>query len=110
MKPDEVLWTNSMPCFIADESEIRIAEFGSSNIGRLKNIYRKGLRVRYGSIMQCVAGIHYNFSIDDNSLANFTGSLNKDTKSDIYLGLIRNFKRNFWFLLYFFGASPIFDN
>ena len=109
MKPDEVLWTNSMPCFIADESEIRIAEFGSSNIGRLKNIYRKGLRVRYGSIMQCVAGIHYNFSIDDNSLANFTGSLNKDTKSDIYLGLIRNFKRNFWFLLYFFGASPIFD-
>ena len=63
MKPDEVLWTNSMPCFIADESEIRIAEFGSSNIGRLKNIYRKGLRVRYGSIMQCVAGIHYNFCL-----------------------------------------------
>ena len=109
MESDEVLWSNSMPCFIGDESEIRIAEFGSSNIGKLKNIYRKGLRVRYGSIMQCVAGIHYNFSIDDDSLRLFTEDLNKGTKSDIYLGLIRNFKRNFWFLLYFFGASPIFD-
>ena len=109
MESDEVLWSNSMPCFIGDESEIRIAEYGSSNIGKLKNIYRKGLRVRYGSIMQCVAGIHYNFSIDDDSLRLFNKDLNKETKSDIYLGLIRNFKRNFWFLLYFFGASPIFD-
>ena len=109
MEPDEVLWSNSMPCLIDNESEIRVAEYGSSNIGKLKNIYRKGLRVRYGSIMQCVAGIHYNFSINDNSLELFTHNLNKDTKSDIYLGLIRNFKRNFWFLLYFFGASPIFD-
>ena len=109
MESDEVLWSNSMPCFIGDESEIRIAEFGSSNIGKLKNIYRKGLRVRYGSIMQCVAGIHYNFSIDDDSLRFFTKDLSRETKSDIYLGLIRNFKRNFWFLLYFFGASPIFD-
>ena len=109
MESDEVLWSNSMPCYIGDESEIRIAEYGSSNIGKLKNIYRKGLRVRYGSIMQCVAGIHYNFSIDNDSLRLFTKDLNKETKSDIYLGLIRNFKRNFWFLLYFFGASPIFD-
>ena len=109
MESDEVLWSNSMPCFIGDESEIRVAEYGSSNIGKLKNIYRKGLRVRYGSIMQCVAGIHYNFSIDDESLRLFNKDLNKETKSDIYLGLIRNFKRNFWFLLYFFGASPIFD-
>ena len=109
MESDEVLWSNSMPCFIGDESEIRVAEYGSSNIGKLKNIYRKGLRVRYGSIMQCVAGIHYNFSIDDDSLRLFNKDLNKETKSDIYLGLIRNFKRNFWFLLYFFGASPIFD-
>ena len=109
MESDEVLWSNSMPCFIGDESEIRVAEYGSSNIGKLKNIYRKGLRVRYGSIMQCVAGIHYNFSIDDNSLRLFNKDLDKKIKSDIYLGLIRNFKRNFWFLLYFFGASPIFD-
>ena len=109
MESDEVLWSNSMPCFIGDESEIRVAEYGSSNIGKLKNIYRKGLRVRYGSIMQCVAGIHYNFSIDDDSLRLFNKDLNKETKSDIYLGLIRNFKRNCWFLLYFFGASPIFD-
>ena len=109
MESDEVLWSNSMPCFIGDESEIRVAEYGSSNIGKLKNIYRKGLRVRYGSIMQCVAGIHYNFSIDDDSLRFINKDLNKETKSDIYLGLIRNFKRNFWFLLYFFGASPIFD-
>mgnify|MGYP005737543269 CR=1 FL=1 len=59
----EILWNFSMPCSFQNEQEIRIAEYGESNSGMLKHIYRKGLRLRYGSIMQCVSGIHYNFSI-----------------------------------------------
>ena len=50
-----------MPCELGDEKQIQIAEYGVSNTGRLKNIYRRGLRERYGSAMQCVSGIHYNF-------------------------------------------------
>ena len=57
----EVLWAYSMPCRIKNDKDINIAEYGSNDSGMLKHIYRKGLKVRYGSTMQCVSGIHYNF-------------------------------------------------
>ncbi|OQM34246.1 hypothetical protein AOQ89_02860 [bacterium endosymbiont of Pedicinus badii] len=57
----ESLWPVSMPCFIKKNS-IKIAEYGKSNIGIVKNLYRKGLKNRYGSFMQVISGIHYNFS------------------------------------------------
>ena len=34
-------------------------------IGQMKHIYRKGLSNRYGSYMQTISGIHYNFSLSD---------------------------------------------
>ena len=58
-----------MPCSIRDESKIRIANYGTSNSGKLKELYRIGLSYRYGSMMQCVSGIHYNFSLADSTLA-----------------------------------------
>ena len=64
---NECLWAYSMPCKITDEADINIAEYGSNDSGMLKHIYRKGLKVRYGSIMQCVSGRHSNFSFDDKS-------------------------------------------
>ena len=91
------------------EQEIRIAEYGESNSGMLKHIYRKGLRLRYGSIMQCVSGIHYNFSISHGSWKTLNKNLSQDFVNEKYLGAIRNIKRNFWFLLERFGASPIMD-
>ena len=44
---DEMLWNFSMPCAFTNEKEIRIAEYGNSNSGMLKHVYRKGLRLRY---------------------------------------------------------------
>ncbi len=105
----EILWNFSMPCSFHDEKEIRIAEYGESNSGMLKHIYRKGLRLRYGSIMQCVSGIHYNFSISHKSWKTLNDNLNQDYVNKKYLGAIRNVKRNFWFLLERFGASPIMN-
>ena len=104
---DELLWNFSMPCAFNAESEIRIAEYGSSNSGMLKHVYRKGLRLRYGSIMQCVSGIHFNFSISKNSWLAMNPHPSQAFIDDQYLGLIRNVKRNFWFLLEHFGASPV---
>ena len=49
---DEMLWTASMPCRIPAESEIPLAQYGTSNVGRMKNIYRRGLGYRYGRQMQ----------------------------------------------------------
>ena len=107
---DEFLWAHSMPCRIVKESDINIANYGSNNSGMLKHIYRKGLRVRYGSIMQCVSGIHYNFSIDEKSYCDLLGSAySQEAVNNLYLGLIRNFKRNFWFILAQLGASPVAD-
>jgi glutamate--cysteine ligase len=104
---DEILWNFSMPCAFNSPEEIRIAEYGSSNSGMLKHVYRKGLSLRYGSIMQCVSGIHFNFSVSKNSWLAIESNPTQEFISEKYLGLIRNVKRNSWFLLDQFGASPI---
>src|SRR5581483_2058385 len=49
---DELLWATSMPCFIEREEDIPIAQYGTSNVARMKNVYREGLAVRYGRMMQ----------------------------------------------------------
>ena len=63
---EERLWLNSMPCMIGlDDERIPLAQYGTSNIGRLKTLYRHGLGIRYGRKMQTIAGIHYNLSFPD---------------------------------------------
>ena len=57
--------------------------------------------------MQCVSGIHYNFSISQRSWQTLNKNLNQEFVNEKYLGAIRNIKRNFWFLLERLGASPI---
>ena len=44
---DELLWATSMPCAIDGDASIPLAQFGSSNVGRMKTIYRHGLGVRW---------------------------------------------------------------
>jgi glutamate--cysteine ligase len=53
---DELLWATSMPCAIKGDASIPIAQFGSSNVGRMKTVYRNGLGHRYGRVMQAIAG------------------------------------------------------
>ncbi|UZE96520.1 glutamate--cysteine ligase [Alkalimarinus alittae] len=111
---DEVLWSGSMPCKIDGNESIRIAEFGDSNLGKLKHVYRKGLDVRYGRVMQSIAGLHYNFSLPDAFWKEWQVVLGdkqtlQDFKSEQYFSLIRNFRRHSWLLMYLFGASPAVD-
>ncbi|MFN3579415.1 MAG: glutamate--cysteine ligase [Pseudomonas sp.] len=108
----ELLWTESMPCKLpAVDADIPIAWYGSSNIGMLKNVYRRGLAIRYGKAMQCIAGIHYNFSLPPQLWAvlqerDGDERSAQDYQSDRYMALIRNFRRYAWLLMYLFGASP----
>jgi len=106
LKNGEMLWPLSMPPKIEDESDINIATYGKSNMAKLKHVYRKGLAIRYGKTMQCVSGIHYNFSVSDKSLKQL-GYSSQNKKNKAYLNLIRNFKRLFWFVLIEFGRSPV---
>ena len=105
-----MLWPFSMPPEIKDESDINIGFYHKSNIGLLKHVYRRGLKVRYGPTMQCVSGMHYNFSIETKSLKIITKSNNQKDIDTAYLGLIRNFKRLFWFILMEFGQTNVVNN
>lgn len=111
LENDELLWVSSMPCPLDSDVEIPIAQFGDSNIGRMKTLYRHGLSNRYGSLMQVIAGLHYNFSMPESFWAPYQkicgheGSI-QDFRTEKYLHLIRNFHRYSWLLIYLFGASP----
>ena len=109
IEEDEMLWPFSMPPRIKNESDINLGYYHQSNIGLLKHVYRKGLKVRYGPAMQCVSGMHYNFSISPDSLSIFTQSYNQEIIDDAYLRLIRNFKRHYWFILSQFGQTNVVD-
>jgi glutamate--cysteine ligase len=108
---NERLWPASMPCALPADAEIPVARYGSTNSGIMKTIYRVGLGHRYGRSMQTIAGIHYNFSMPDNfwrelqAVEGDTQTL-QDFKTERYFALIRNFRRNFWLLVYLFGAAP----
>lgn len=108
---DEILWANSMPCLLEKESTIPIADYGSSNIGQMKRVYRKGLFHRYGSAMQVVSGIHFNFSLTDdffNTWKMGLGASEKldDFKSKRYMNAARNIHKNSWLIPFVFGSSP----
>jgi glutamate--cysteine ligase len=107
----EMLWSASMPCIVAGDAGIPVAQYGSSNVARMKTVYRYGLGHRYGRLMQAIAGIHYNFSMPETYWDLAWASAGRPGKradyiSERYLGLIRNFRRYSWLLIYLFGASP----
>ena len=90
---DEMLWVASMPCRLPADDAIPLGQYGSSNVGIAKTVYRAGLGHRYGRRMQTISGIHYNWSMPGVTTAQ-------------YFDLIRNFRRHSFLLLTLFGASP----
>lgn len=114
--PEEFVWPASMPAVLNGEKSIPIANFGTSHTGTMKHIYRQGLEVRYGRIMQSIAGIHYNFSLPDGlwtvlrTLEEAESTSLKDYRSASYFRLIRQFRRHSWLLMYLFGASSSVDD
>ena len=108
---DELLWATSMPCNLTGDAGIPVAHFGSSNVGRMKEVYRLGLGHRYGRMMQAISGVHFNYSFPKKLwpvLADAMQERNADQNfiSDRYFGLLRNYRRHGWLILYLFGNSP----
>lgn len=112
----ERLWPLSMPCMLdEDENNIPLAQYGTSNIGLFKTLYRRGLGVRYGRRMQTISGVHYNLSFPDQLFEalqieeqdeNLQALSAQDYRSHRYLGLIRNFIRLTPLVMFLLGASP----
>ncbi|VFP79938.1 glutamate--cysteine ligase [Candidatus Erwinia haradaeae] len=109
---EELMWPMSMPCKVHPDQEIQLAQYGSSYIGQMKTNYRQGLKNRYGSLIQIISGIHYNFSLPLSFWQEWAGIYNsydgKETISEGYLQIIRNYYRFGWVIPYLFGASPAF--
>ena len=111
---DELLWPASMPCIVASDDAVPIAQYGPSNEGRLRTIYRSGLGVRYGRAMQAIAGTHFNYSLPPDFWPAFReheGSRDAERafKSECLMRLVRNYRRCGWLLTYLYGASPAFS-
>ncbi|MGL4761908.1 MAG: bifunctional glutamate--cysteine ligase GshA/glutathione synthetase GshB [Sarcina sp.] len=106
---DELLWPQSNPPILPDETLIPISEFN----GEKEEVYRAGLAKKYGKKKQLMSGVHFNFSFKDEFLELLyktntdIGDL-KDFKNNLYLNLSRNFFKYRWLLIYLTGASPIF--
>ncbi len=108
---DELLWATSMPCVIGGDAEIPIARYGSSNIGRMKHVYRVGLGLRYGRMMQAISGVHFNYSFPDGLWPVFEAVEQSKLRGqalvdDAYFALLRNYRRYGWLILFLFGVSP----
>jgi glutamate--cysteine ligase len=111
---EERLWPMSMPCYIHSDEQIPIAQYGSSNVGKMKTLYRVGLKNRYGSMMQAISGVHFNFSLPDEFWQAWLGEVeqtekdkaDKDAISAAYFAMIRNYRRFCWLIPYLYGASP----
>ncbi|MCF7806405.1 MAG: hypothetical protein K9M07_00670 [Simkaniaceae bacterium] len=110
----ELFWPIAMPCRLPTYNDSFIADFGATNEGERKWLYRKGLQQRYGHQVQLICGLHYNFSIQDEWLKKEYHQLNpaisyRDFVSSRYLNLMRNFIERSYLLVYLFGASPNID-
>src|SRR5580700_2112393 len=107
----ELLWATSMPCALDGDASIPLAQFGKSNVGRMKTVYRHGLGVRYGRIMQAISGVHFNYSFSAR-LWGVLADINQSKEpqqsfvSEQYFGVLRNYRRYGWLVLYLFGTSP----
>ncbi len=111
LEDEEIFWSQSMPCVIRGETSIPLAKYGTSNLGKMKTIYRRGLGNRYGRAMQMISGIHFNYSYSKNFWRIYQSIMqNTDPLTQFinhyYMALTRNLLRFGWLLIYLFGASP----
>lgn len=108
---EEMLWATSMPCVVDGDASIPIARYGKSHSARMKEVYREGLGLRYGRLMQAISGVHFNYSfpaqfwpvLADVMQVRDSG---QDFISDRYFAVLRNYRRHGWIVLYLFGVSP----
>ena len=112
---DELLWATSMPSVIDGDASIPIARYGKSNVGRMKSVYREGLGLRYGRMMQAISGVHFNYSFPERMWDPWAELLQsrvrgQDFISERYFHLLRNYRRHGWIVLYLFGVSPVVCN
>ena len=105
----EMLWTNSNPPPIADESEVVPARFTGHLSG--KSAYRDYLAGKYGKRLMAYCGIHVNFSFGDRLVAAAAGSPSSPAalrafRDALYLHVAAQCVKWGWAIVALTAASP----
>ncbi|MBS9778062.1 MAG: glutamate--cysteine ligase [Gammaproteobacteria bacterium] len=110
---DEYILNGSMPAFIDNTENVEIGNYGLSNAGKMRRLYRKGLALRYGKAMQLIAGMHFNYSICNDLFRYYADisecSFDQNFIDDRYMNMVRNIRKYAWLTAYLFGHSPAVD-
>lgn len=110
---EEYILNGSMPAYITDPEKVLVGQYGSSNAGQMRQLYRKGLALRYGKAMQLIAGMHFNYSICNDLFRHYAEALGRDFNQSFinerYMNLVRNIRQYAWLTAYLFGHSPAVD-
>ncbi|MCC8162990.1 MAG: hypothetical protein LIO86_07460 [Lachnospiraceae bacterium] len=112
MSPGEYLWPFSNPCYIRNETDIPVAQFGGPESS--KTAYRDYLSHKYGRYKMTLSGIHVNYSFNETLLredfrrSDFDSF--KDYKNELYLRLARRLVAYGWILVAVTAASPLLDS
>lgn len=107
---DQYIWNQSLPCILPDKNMIPLAEYEGKEGEKSRN-YRINLAKKYGTKKQMISGIHYNFSLNEDTIKKLHSCCDKDIsyknfKNEIYLKITRNYLRLKWFIIYLTGATP----
>lgn len=106
---DEYIWNQSLPCILPDKYMIPVAEYEGKK-GEESRDYRINLAKKYGTLKQMISGIHYNYSLNEDTIHKLHNHLDKNRsyknfKNEVYLKISRNYLRYKWFIIYITGAS-----
>lgn len=106
---DELLWPQSNPPILPDESEILIANYSDSD----KKDYREYLALKYGRKKSVLSGIHFNLSFSDsyiNDLNNNDCESRIEFQNRLYLQIAKYFMKYRWFFIRLTAAGPVFHS
>lgn len=106
---DEYIWNQSLPCILPSDDKIPLAIYEGKK-GEASYNYRVQLAKKYGTKKQMISGIHYNYSLSDDTIQKLYKKYPKDIslknfKNEIYLKITRNYLRLKWFIIYITGSS-----
>ena len=80
----------------------------SANVAQMKHVYRRGLGLRYGRIMQAISGVHFNYSFPSHfwevwsEVCEHKEGASQDFISASYFDVLRNYRRHGWIVPYLF--------
>src|SRR5262249_51636709 len=108
---EQLLWATSMPCAIAGDADIPLAQYGSSHVSRRRPVDRMCPGLPSGARRQAFSGVHFNYSSPQPFWETWAGPRGASGHghpfmSACYFALLRNYRRYGWLVLYLFGVSP----